>query len=226
MNRKLLLLSLLALSIVCMMSCNNNQSAKTACPQDFNDTLKTGGDMLSFLLEDSTELAEDKLHEKALAADTSNENAVAAATATCVDCGQRVLTADVDECVKAFAPFMQKHCLDDTKHACSMPPQMTDIYTDYEAFRGRELRKFMVHATKKKGLINAYKNMTLSVKLGVYTQHFVDTYGKKERLGRIGIFIMTCKRETKNGKSALVPLYAKTETAQDPDSFDFGGIHP
>jgi hypothetical protein len=144
---------------------------------------------------------------------------------SCVNCGVEVDTAFVHPCLDSLIKIMKDHGFDSTKHAVDIRILETTMMTTWEEFRGRELMHFLKKAAIHKRLIGGGAICGVRIALGIYTKAYIDKYGSPEKLGRIGIFLLTTTRK-KNRVSASRNPFADINDADDSTGFDFGGIHP
>lgn len=227
MFQKVSMMTLFVLSGLFFFSCNE-KSATNSNGKHQNDTTgfsKEFEQQIDKILEDSarTEALLDKIY---------NDRNAAVAAVPCTDCGRRVQRADVLPCLQAYIDAMKKHGIDSTATAACDPTAPAMMLTTEEVFRGRELAGFLAKAKIRRGWlgIGGGGRLTVKVALGLYTKEYLAAVGDSDpsKVGRIAVFLITCPRNT-----SVQQLIAEAKVKKlfgpgddDPESFDFGGLHP
>jgi hypothetical protein len=166
----------------------------------------------------------------------------------CDTCGKIVDRPDVMPCLQKFVDTMCYFGISDIPKKKCVPTMVKDALriTQDEIFRGKELTHFLFKAKVRRGWFGLFQgsNLEIKVALGIYTSEYCKKYdkkyyaqgGKSPREGRIGIFMITCPWKNCTVDS-LLKLYKDPQKLQmledkaafaddDPNSFDFGGLHP
>lgn len=139
------------------------------------------------------------------------------------DDGHEVKLKDARECIERFAPTMAAHGITLTgKGPIPEIGKMSRI-TESEEFRGSNLLEWMVKTARKYDPEGEGKNMGIQLKLGIYTNAFLENYLRDnpelrdKKRDRITIF--------------LVPHYQndiqeKFNDDDDATAYDLGGLQP
>jgi hypothetical protein len=132
--------------------------------------------------------------------------------------GKIVKTVDVEPCIMEYTTVMPLHGFDAVAKPGDIIVPGTKKITTSENFRGTELLTFLLNAARARGTDSTEVRVTF----GIYTQKYLEIYEpdanlRKEKLGRVAIFLITYKWEDKKWKLKL---------DGDDEAFDLGGLHP
>jgi hypothetical protein len=144
--------------------------------------------------------------------------------------GTVVPTCEADDCIKKFADSMANHgIVPGLPRDTNLLVKRTLTLTDYEYFRGYEVLDFLRKAQKLRGKWYELgtvkkKRLCVRVEFGIYTPEYCAKRGDPSKVGRIAVFL--CSRAWTEDPITHKIRFFDVEDPGDPQSFDFGGIHP
>jgi hypothetical protein len=207
-----ILTALLFLVSITYISCNDSGRQESGtennqnCLTDQQKAILSDDSLINELFEDTFSFDETYKKNAALAGKPPYTGSV-------------VKYKDAKPCIDLYKTTMALYGIDERKPSPTNVTISKTLQITYdEFFRGKELKKFLRQAARKrKMLFGSNKHLSIAITFGICTHDFATEYDPS-REGRICIFLVT--RTWDDG--------TKQWLLDDPDddTFDFGGIHP
>ena len=219
------------LAALCIGSCGTSTN-----PQPINPII---GESLTYLTNEDSLVRNDSLLNDLFEDEDRDRHDTHAITATIKPnngFGIKVSTDTVEKyCLPEYERVMNDHGFPSTPPQPGQRPTLPSdlrLITLMEHFRGKEIIKFLRQAAHLHGLLGTVggkKKVRVQIAFGIYTKPYLDYLVKTVQVdpadiagkeGRVGIFLISKAEDPTTKKKILVA------PADDPDSFDFGGLKP